>query len=277
MVIDGTSIAKGITDQIKANVESSCLTPGLAVIRVGKDPASEIYVNKKVKMCEELGFYSEKHELPAETTQEELLALVEQCNVNEKLHGVLVQFPVPEHIDASVVQSAVLPEKDVDGLHPHSEEMLAEGTPTIVSATPRGIMTLIRSVKEDISGMQAVVIGRSKLVGKPVAQLLRLAGCEVEVCHTQTPDVPVVTKHADILVSAVGRTPRMVTTEYVKEGAIVIDVGIHRLDDGSICGDVDFDSVKDIAGAITPVPGGVGPMTIASLMQNTLDAARRQA
>lgn len=275
LIIDGKAIAKGITDQLKAEVAKTGLKPGLAVIRVGDDPASIVYVNKKVQMCEKLGFYSEKHELPAETSQDELLQLIEVCNSNQKLHGFFVQFPVPPHIDPTTIQSAIDPVKDADGLHPDNEAALQNGTPTIIPATPRGIMTLIHSVKVDLSGMKAVVIGRSKLVGKPVAQLLRLAGADVEVCHSQTPDVPAVTKLADILVSAVGRTPKMVTADYVKPGSIVIDVGIHRLSDGSLCGDVDFETVKEVAGFITPVPGGVGPMTIASLMQNTFDACKR--
>ncbi len=247
--------------------------PGLAVIIVGEDPASKVYVGRKEAMCQELGMHSEKFALPEETTQEELVALVEKLNQDEKIHGILVQLPLPKHLDEKSVINTIRPEKDVDAFHPVNVGKIMIGDYDFVPCTPAGIMELIAESKVEIEGKTCVVIGRSNIVGKPMSMLLLHKNGTVTTCHSRTKNIKEITKTADILVAAVGRA-NFVTEDMVKPGAVVIDVGMNRLDDGRLVGDVDFENVEKIAGAITPVPGGVGPMTIAMLMQNTFTAAK---
>ena len=251
------------------------ITPGLAVIIVGENPASQVYVRNKHKACTELGFYSEGVEMPETTTREELLAEIDRLNKDEKIHGILVQLPLPEHIDEQAVIHAISPLKDVDAFHPVNVGKIMIGDYDFLPCTPAGIMELIASTDVDISGKQCVVIGRSNIVGKPMAMLLLQKNGTVTICHSRTKNLKELAASADILVVAIGK-PKFVTADMVKEGAIVIDVGINRMEDGKLCGDVDFDSVEPKAGYITPVPGGVGPMTIAMLMKNTLHAAKLQ-
>ena len=247
--------------------------PGLAVIIVGEDPASKVYVGRKEAMCQELGMHSEKFALPEETTQEELVALVEKLNCDEKIHGILVQLPLPKHLDEKAVINTIRPEKDVDAFHPVNVGKIMIGDYDFVPCTPAGIMELIAESKVEVEGKTCVVIGRSNIVGKPMSMLLLHKNGTVTTCHSRTKNIKEITKTADILVAAVGRA-NFVTEDMVKPGAVVIDVGMNRLDDGRLVGDVDFENVEKIAGAITPVPGGVGPMTIAMLMQNTFTAAK---
>lgn len=249
--------------------------PGLAVVIVGEDPASQVYVANKEKACAELGMYSEKYALPAETTQEELLALVDTLNQKEEIHGILVQLPLPEHLDEKAVINRIDPAKDVDAFHPVNVGKIMIGDYDFVPCTPAGIMELIRESGVEIEGKECVVIGRSNIVGKPMSMLLLHQNGTVTVCHSRTKDLAEVTRRADILVASVG-IAHFVTADMVKEGAVVIDVGINRLENGKLTGDVDFEAVEKIAGAITPVPGGVGPMTITMLMRNTLTAAKRK-
>jgi methylenetetrahydrofolate dehydrogenase (NADP+)/methenyltetrahydrofolate cyclohydrolase len=245
---------------------------GMAVIQVGNDPASSVYVGNKKKACAYIGIRSESYELPEETTQEELLALIQRLNRDEKIQGILVQLPVPAHIDENTVIKAISPQKDVDGFHPESVGALCIGQPGFVSCTPAGIIQLLKRSGIEIQGKECVVVGRSNIVGKPMAQLLLRENGTVTITHSKTKDLRAVCKRADILVVAIGQ-PKMIDASYVKEGAVVIDVGIHRNADNHLCGDVDFDSVEPVAAAITPVPGGVGPMTIAMLMNNCVEAA----
>ena len=247
-------------------------TPALATVIVGEDPASEIYVRNKHRACEEAGMCSVHHGLSAETPEEELLGLVEQLGRDEDVDGILVQLPVPDHIDPDRVVAAIDPVKDVDGLTPTNAGLLAHGMPGLVPCTPAGVMELLRHEGVDLQGAEAVVVGRSKLVGVPVARLLLAANATVTVCHSRTRDLSEVCRRADVLVAAVG-VPRLIGADGVKPGAVVIDVGMNRGEDG-LCGDVDFEAVSEVASAITPVPGGVGPMTIAMLLVNTLAAAR---
>ncbi len=272
-IIDGKAISAQIKNELKEEVAKSGLKATLAVIQVGNDPASSVYVGNKKKACEYIGVGSASYELPEETKQEELLKLIDNLNADDSINGILVQLPLPDHIDEKTVINRISPSKDVDGFHPESVGNLCIGQEGFVSCTPAGIIELIKRSGISIEGKECVVIGRSNIVGKPMALLLLANNGTVTVCHSKTKDLKEICKRADILVVAIGR-PRMITAEYVKEGATVIDVGIHRTDDGKLCGDVDFDNVKDIAGAITPVPGGVGPMTIAMLMVNLIKAAK---
>lgn len=281
-VIDGKAMAARLLADLKnetAALRAEGCQPGLAVVLVGEDPASQVYVRNKIRQTEEAGMASFEYRLPDTTAQDELLALIARLNLAADVHGILVQLPLPQHIDEQAVLHAIAPDKDVDGFHPVNVGLLATGQPAFAPCTPVGAMALIRSVREDISGMHAVVIGRSNIVGKPMAQLLLAANCTVTIAHSRTRDLAALCGTADILVAAVGR-PAMVRGNWVKPGAIVIDIGINRIagPDGRshIVGDVAFEEASARAGAITPVPGGAGPMTIACLLQNTVQAARRQ-
>ncbi|UCE62671.1 MAG: bifunctional methylenetetrahydrofolate dehydrogenase/methenyltetrahydrofolate cyclohydrolase FolD [Nitrospirota bacterium] len=279
-LIDGKALALSIREQIGKDVaqlaEQANVTPGLAAILVGEDPASAIYVKNKKAACGKAGIYADENKLPASTSQSELLALIDKMNADPKIHGILVQLPLPKHIDSKVILEAVSPEKDVDGFHPYNVGRLVAADPVFVACTPKGVMKMIESIGQPIEGKRAVIIGRSNIVGKPVALLLMHANATVTVCHSRTKDLPTVCREADIVVAAIGRA-NFVTRDMIKEGAIVIDVGINRLEDGRLVGDVDFEGAKEQAGWITPVPGGVGPMTIAMLLQNTLESAKRFA
>ncbi len=248
------------------------INPGLAVIIVGEDPASQVYVRNKERACDECGIYSEKYALPKETTQEELLNLIDKLNKKNDISGILVQLPVPEHIDEKTVINAIDPKKDVDAFHPVNVGKIMVGNYDFVPCTPAGVMELIDESGIDVSGKECVVVGRSNIVGKPQAMLLLHKNGTVTICHSRTKDLKAKTKNADILVAAVG-IPNFITGDMIKEGAVVIDVGINRLENKKLCGDVEFESAQKVAGAITPVPGGVGPMTIAMLMKNTVKAA----
>ena len=275
-ILSGKTVSARIKENLKAETESlkkNGTVPGLAVIIVGNDPASKVYVGRKEAMCQELGMHSEKFALPEDTTQDELVALVEKLNCDEKIHGILVQLPLPKHLDEKAVINTIRPEKDVDAFHPVNVGKIMIGDYDFVPCTPAGIMELIKESNVEIEGKNCVVIGRSNIVGKPMSMLLLHKNGTVTTCHSRTKDLKEVTKQADILVAAVGRA-NFVTADMVKPGAVVIDVGMNRLEDGTLVGDVAFDEVEKIAGAITPVPGGVGPMTIAMLMQNTLTAAK---
>jgi methylenetetrahydrofolate dehydrogenase (NADP+) / methenyltetrahydrofolate cyclohydrolase len=278
-VIDGKATAKKLRDSIKRHVEvlvsDHKILPGLAVVLVGDDPASAVYVNNKEKAAKEVGMRSFVHRLPQNTSQDELLKLIRQLNDDKKVHGILVQMPLPKQIDGATVLKVLDPAKDVDGLHVENMGRLMADMPGLVPCTPMGCIILIKSVVQNLSGLHAVVIGRSHLVGKPVGQLLLRENCTVTTCHSRTPNIAHVAREADILVVAVGK-PHLVKADWVKPGAIVIDVGINRMDDGKLAGDVDYDEVSKVAGHITPVPGGVGPMTIACLLGNTVAAACRQ-
>ena len=274
-IIDGKKISQEIKDELREKVatyKEQGISISLAVIQVGNDPASSVYVNNKKKACAYIGVESVAYELPEETTQEELLKLVERLNQDEQINGILVQLPLPKHIDEDKIIKAIAPAKDVDGFHPQSVGALSIGQPGFVSCTPAGIIQLLKRSGIAIAGKECVVIGRSNIVGKPMALLLLRENGTVTVAHSRTKDLKSVTKRADILVVAVGK-PKMIDASYVKEGAVVIDVGIHRNENNKLCGDVDYDSVYPIASAITPVPGGVGPMTIAMLMHNCVEAA----
>lgn len=274
-LIDGKLISKQIKDELKEKVaalKAEGREIGMAVIQVGNDPASSVYVGNKKKACEYIGICSESYELPEETTEEELLTLIERLNNDDKIHGILVQLPVPKHINEDTVIKAISPKKDVDGFHPQSVGALSIGQKGFVSCTPAGIIQLLKRSDISIEGKECVVIGRSNIVGKPMALLLLRENGTVTITHSKTKDLKEVCKRADILVVAIGR-PKMIDASYVKEGAVVIDVGIHRNADNKLCGDVDFESVEPIVSAITPVPGGVGPMTIAMLMNNCVEAA----
>lgn len=272
-IIDGKRISQEIKDELKEKV-SAMKAEGvercLAVIQVGSDPASSVYVNNKKKACEYIGIKSLSYQLPEETTQEELLELIGSLNAREDVNGILVQLPVPEHIDEDKVLLAISPQKDVDGFHPVNVGNLSIGRPGYVSCTPAGVIQLLKRSGIEIAGKECVVLGRSNIVGKPMAMLLLRENGTVTVCHSRTKNLKEITRRADILVVAVGK-PRLVDASYVKEGAVVIDVGIHRNENNKLCGDVDFDSVAPHVSAITPVPGGVGPMTIAMLMNNCVE------
>lgn len=272
-LIDGKLISAQIKDELKEEVASTGLKACLAVIQVGNDPASSVYVGNKKKACAYIGIESKAFELPEETTEEELLKLIDELNEDESVNGILVQLPVPKHINDKKIIDRISPLKDVDGFHPESVGNLCIGNDGFVSCTPAGIIELLKRSDISIEGKECVVIGRSNIVGKPMALLLLRENGTVTVCHSRTKNLKEICKRADILVAAVGK-PKLITREYVKEGATVIDVGIHRMENGKLCGDVDFDDVLPIAGAITPVPGGVGPMTIAMLMVNCVKAAR---
>ena len=286
-ILDGAALAQEIRGEVATGVEEMLgkhqVTPGLAAVLVGDDPASAIYVRNKRRACAETGIFSESFEMPADTSESEVLALIQRLNQDERFHGILVQLPLPPQINEQGVIEVVSPGKDVDGIHPFNLGKLAQGRPDFVPGTPGGIQQLLLRNGYDPAGRNVVICGRSEIVGKPLAMLLMQrkegANATVTVCHTRTKDLPSVTGQADILVAAMGQ-PRMITADMVKEGAVVIDVGINRIDDSSrkqgyrLVGDVDFEAVSEKAGAITPVPGGVGPMTIAMLLVNTLTAAR---
>lgn len=274
-IIDGKVISAQIKDELKekvANMKKDGITLCLAVIQVGNDPASSVYVGNKKKACEYIGIESLAYELDEKTTQEELLDLIHELNKRQDVNGILVQLPLPEHIDEDMIIRAIDPSKDVDGFHPQSVGALCIGQKGFVSCTPAGIIQLLKRSGIEIAGKECVIIGRSNIVGKPMALLLLRENGTVTVAHSKTENLKEVAKRADILVVAVGR-PKMITREYVKEGAVVIDVGIHRNENNKLCGDVDYDDVAPICSAITPVPGGVGPMTIAMLMNNCVESA----
>lgn len=273
-LIDGKKVSQEIKDELKEKVaalKEKGIEITLAVIQVGNNPASTVYVGNKKKACEYVGIRSLAYELPEETAEEELLELVRSLNDRDDVHGILVQLPLPKQIDEDKVIKTISPKKDVDGFHPQSVGALSIGQKGFVSCTPAGIIQLLKRYNIDIDGKECVVIGRSNIVGKPVAMLLLRENGTVTVCHSHTPDLKEVTKKADILIVAIGKA-KFITAEYVKEGAAVIDVGMDRDENGKLCGDVDFDDVEKKAGAITPVPGGVGPMTIAMLMNNCIEA-----
>lgn len=279
-IIDGKATAAALRERIATAVaglkEKHDLTPGLAVVLVGENPASQVYVRSKAKQTVEAGMASFDHKLPETTSEEDVLALVRQLNEDPAVHGILVQLPLPDQIDSDKVLEAIDPAKDVDGFHPMNAGRLATGQPALVACTPVGSVILAKAAKEDLTGLHAVVVGRSNIVGKPVAQLLLQENCTVTIAHSRTKDLPAVAREADLLIAAVGR-PEMIKGDWVKPGAIVIDVGINRVEGeegkSRLVGDVAYAEAAEVAGAITPVPGGVGPMTIACLLRNTVQAA----
>lgn len=274
-IIDGKAVSAAVKEQVRAEIEREGIKAGLAVVIVGDDPASRVYVNNKKKACELCGIKSFEYALPAETTQEELLELVDTLNNDDNVDGILVQLPLPKHLDEGAVIERISPKKDVDAFHESNVGKIMIGSYAFLPCTPAGCMELIHSTGVEVAGKECVVIGRSNIVGKPMAMLLLHENGTVTVCHSKTKNLAEVCSRADILIAAVGR-PNFVTADMVKEGAVVIDVGINRLDNGKLCGDVKFDEVSEKAGWITPVPGGVGPMTIAMLMKNTLTAAKQK-
>jgi methylenetetrahydrofolate dehydrogenase (NADP+) / methenyltetrahydrofolate cyclohydrolase len=278
-LIDGKAIAAIYRQEFAvrcARLNERGVVPGLAVLLVGEDPASQVYVRNKALACNSTGIRSEVHALPAGTTQSELIAFVERLNADPAVHGILVQLPLPKPLDSRVVIESILPEKDVDGFHYFNVGSLVVGEPAFYPCTPWGVMKMLEHEGVAVEGAHAVVVGRSTIVGKPMALLLLNAGATVTICHSKTRDLGSMTRQADILVAAVGK-PRMIRADMVKPGAVVIDVGINRLPDGKLAGDVDFDAVREVASRITPVPGGVGPMTIAMLLGNTVKSAERVA
>lgn len=279
MIIDGKQIANRLKETLA--VEAQALTeagtrPGLAVVLVGEDPASQVYVKNKEKACNDLGFYSEVHRLPADTPQDKLIDLIVRLNASSAIHGILVQKPLPGHIDEKAVIGAIDVRKDVDGFHPISVGNLLIGDDGFLPCTPAGVIEMMKACELSVDGKRVAVIGRSNIVGKPMAALLIRENATVTICHSRTANLPEVTREADVVIAAIGRA-EMVTPDYIKPGAVVIDVGMNRLPDGRLVGDVDFEAVKEVASAITPVPGGVGRMTIAMLMKNTVEAAKRFA
>jgi len=279
-LIDGKALAQGIRERIAKDVVElharTGIRPGLAAILVGDDPASKLYVKNKQKACDAAGIYVDEHKLPDSTNQAELLALIEKVNADPKVHGILVQLPLPKQIDSKVILDAVSPLKDADGFHPYNMGRLVEGTARFTPCTPKGIIKMIESTGVAIEGKRAVVVGRSNIVGKPTALLLMHRNATVTVCHSKTRDLPAVCREAEILVVAIGKA-RFLTGDMVRAGAVVVDVGVNRLADGTFVGDVDFGPVSERASWISPVPGGVGPMTIAMLLENTLESAKRMA
>ncbi len=279
-IIDGKAIAKSVREELAVEVEQlksdAGVTPGLAVVLVGEDPASKVYVRNKHRACERVGINTRDIRMSAEASHEEVMEQVHNLNEDPDIHGILVQLPTPEQVDDEEIINAIDPAKDVDGFHPISMGKLLTGQPEMVPCTPRGVMRMLESTGVELSGKEAVIVGRSNIVGKPQALLLMYEHCTPTICHSRTRDMTEHISRADILVAAAGM-PQMITGDMIKPGAVVIDVGINRLDDGSLVGDVDFDSAKEVAGAITPVPGGVGPMTIAMLLDNTVRAAKNSA
>ncbi|GIW55215.1 MAG: bifunctional protein FolD [Nitrospiraceae bacterium] len=279
-LIDGKTLAQSIRERIAKDVAElhakTGVRPGLAAILVGDDPASHLYVKNKQKACDAAGIYVDEHKLPASTSQADLLSLIEKKNADPRIHGILVQLPLPKHIDSKVVLDAVSPTKDADGFHPYNFGRLVEGNPIFEACTPKGVIKMIESTGVPIEGKRAIVLGRSNIVGKPVALMLLHRHATVTICHSKTRDLPAVCREAEILVVAIGKA-KFVTADMVREGALVIDVGVNRLADGTFVGDVDFGPVSQKAGWISPVPGGVGPMTIAMLLDNTLESAKRFA
>jgi len=282
-ILDGNALAQELRAGFKERVErlaAQGVQPGLVVVLVGDNPASEVYVRNKVNACAQIGMYSEKITYPADADPAAVLAKIAELNANPKIHGILVQLPLPPQFDEDAVLEAIAAEKDVDGFHAENVGALMQGNPRFIPCTPYGVMKMLEKSGVKLQGAEAVVIGRSNIVGKPMAMLLLHAGCTVTVCHSRTKDLAFHARRADILVAAIGK-PRFVTADLVKPGAVVIDVGINRLQDGpdagKLCGDVDFAGVKEVASWVTPVPGGVGPMTITMLLANTLEAAERAA
>lgn len=277
-ILDGNATAKRLREDMKSQITASGKTPGLAVVLVGEDPASQVYVRNKGRAAEEIGMKSWTHRLPVETTEAQLLAMIDGLNRNPEVHGVLVQLPLPKHIDSQTIIAAINPDKDVDGFHPVNVGRLYTGMPCLVPCTPQGSMILLREATKDLKGLKAVVVGRSNIVGKPVAQLLLQADCTVTITHSRTRNLADELRAADIVIAAIGK-PEFVQGDWIKDGAIVIDVGINRIDDPvnagktKLVGDVAFTAAAERASAITPVPGGVGPMTIACLLKNTLQTA----
>ncbi|EJQ28586.1 bifunctional methylenetetrahydrofolate dehydrogenase/methenyltetrahydrofolate cyclohydrolase FolD [Bacillus cereus] len=277
VIIKGNEVAEKKRAQLTEEVvklKEQGIVPGLAVILVGEDPASRSYVKGKEKGCEQVGIYSELIELRETITEERLLAEIDRLNGDDRINGILVQLPLPKHIEEKAIIERISPEKDVDGFHPISVGRMMTGQDTFLPCTPHGIVELVKETNLDISGKHVVVIGRSNIVGKPVGQLFLNENATVTYCHSKTQNMKELSKLADILIVAVGR-PKMITADYIKEGAVVIDVGVNRLETGKLCGDVDFDNVLDVAGYITPVPKGVGPMTITMLLHNTVESAKR--
>ena len=276
-IIDGNQLAKQIRVDIATRVAiltAKGIKPGLAVILIGEDPASQVYVRNKVKACEDVGMFSLLEKKPADTTEASLLQRIAELNADPNIHGILVQLPLPKHIDSHRVIEAIAPEKDVDGFHVANAGALMIGAPLFRPCTPYGCMKMLESIDYPIRGARAVIVGASNIVGKPMAMLLLQAGATVTICNSKTKDLSAHTRDADILVVATGKA-KMITASMVKPGAVVIDVGINRLADGKLCGDVDYAATKEVAGYITPVPGGVGPMTITMLLVNTIEAAER--
>ncbi len=271
-IIDGKKISSDIREELKQRVRKEGIEACLAVIQVGDDPASSVYVRNKKKACADIGISSKTFELPVQTTQEELLALIGELNEDDNVHGILVQLPLPGHLNEKEIIFAISPEKDVDGFHPQSVGCLSIGEDGFVSCTPAGIIELLKRSDVEMDGKECVIVGRSNIVGKPMAMLMLRENATVTVCHSHTRNLREVCQRADILIAAIGK-PKFFDDTYVREGSVVIDVGIHRSGDGKLCGDVDYDKVADKVSAITPVPGGVGPMTIAMLMNNCVQSA----
>ena len=278
-IIDGKAIAAQMREKIAAGVaalKGKGVTPGLAVVLVGEDPASQVYVRMKEQACEKAGIFSDEHKLPKETTEAQLLALVDELNRDERIDGILVQLPLPKQIDESKVLEAISPKKDVDGFHPYNVGRLVTGNPLFQPCTPYGVMKMIEHTGIDLTGKEVVVVGRSIIVGKPVALMCLAQHATVTICHSRTKDLAEQVAKADVLIAAVGRA-EMIKGSWIKPGAVVIDVGVNRVGDKKLVGDVEFDAALERAGAITPVPGGVGPMTITMLLYNTLESAKRRA
>jgi methylenetetrahydrofolate dehydrogenase (NADP+)/methenyltetrahydrofolate cyclohydrolase len=275
LILDGRATARALASGLRERVARLSRAPGLAVVLVGEDPASQVYVRYKQRRAERLGFTGGTHRLAADTSQVQVEALVDQLNGDDSVDGILVQLPLPAHIDSAAILARIRPDKDVDGFHVVNSGHLCQGRPSLVPCTPLGVMRMLAHFDISLSGMDAVVLGRSNIVGRPMAMLLEQANATVTVCHSRTRNVQAHLKRADLVVAAVGR-PKMLGTESIRDGAVVVDVGINRLADGSLCGDVDFDAVSAQCRAITPVPGGVGPMTIAMLMENTITASERR-
>ncbi|MEA3465467.1 MAG: bifunctional methylenetetrahydrofolate dehydrogenase/methenyltetrahydrofolate cyclohydrolase FolD [Thermodesulfobacteriota bacterium] len=277
-LIDGKALAAQMREQMAQRVQELIgrgVTPGLAVVLVGEDPASRVYVTMKEKACAATGIYSAEHKLSAETTQQDLLELVDQLNNDERIDGILVQLPLPDHIDEECVLNAISPLKDVDGFHPFSVGCLATGNPTFRSCTPYGVMKMLESISYDLNGKEVVVVGRSNIVGKPIALMCLAENATVTICHSRTKDLPAHVGRADVVIAAVGR-PEMIKGSWIKPGAVVIDVGINRVGGKKLVGDVEFAAAAERASYITPVPGGVGPMTITMLLFNTIQSANRR-
>ncbi|MDY0189566.1 MAG: bifunctional methylenetetrahydrofolate dehydrogenase/methenyltetrahydrofolate cyclohydrolase FolD [Desulfuromonas sp.] len=278
-LIDGKALAAQMREHMTAQVKqltATGVTPGLAVVLVGEDPASRVYVSMKEKACTATGIFSDEHKLPAQTTQQELLQLVEQLNNDSRIDGILVQLPLPAHIDEDCILNAISPQKDVDGFHPFNVGCLATGNPTFRSCTPFGVMKMLESIGYDLNGKEVVVVGRSNIVGKPIALMCLAENATVTICHSRTKDLPSHVRRADVVIAAVGKA-EMIKGEWIKEGAVVIDVGINRGADKKLVGDVEFASAVKKASYITPVPGGVGPMTITMLLANTIQSATNRA
>jgi len=278
-IIDGKAIAAEIREEIAADVvalEKQGVTPGLAVVLVGDDPASRVYVTMKERACEKAGIFSDEHKLPAETTEAQLLALIEDLNNDPRIDGILVQLPLPDHIDESKVLESISPTKDADGFHPYNVGRLVTGNPLYQPCTPFGVMKMLEHTGVDLTGKEVVVVGRSNIVGKPVALMCLAQHATVTLCHSRTRDLPAKVAQADVVIAAVGR-PEMIKGAWIKEGAVVIDVGVNRVGEKKLVGDVEFEAAKQRASAITPVPGGVGPMTITMLLYNTVEGAKRRA